>query len=83
MSKKDEIDLDKEIERLARRSNINMRMSENSFDNRLKRLDKEMDKLLNQKIKDFDYNKKVTEDYLHIDYKNDTINRYREKLKKM
>jgi len=83
MSKKDEIDLDKEIERLARRSNINMRRSENSFDNRLKRLDKEMDKLLNQKIKDFDDNKKVTEDYLHIDYKNDTINRYREKLKKM
>ena len=60
-----------------------MRRSENSFDNRLKRLDKEMDKLLNQKIKDFDDNKKVTEDYLHIDYKNDTINRYREKLKKM
>jgi hypothetical protein len=83
MSKKDEIDLDKEIERLARKSNINMRRSENSFDNRLKRLDKEMDKLLNQKIKDFDDNKKVTEDYLHIDYKNDTINRYREKLKKM
>ncbi|MBE6496409.1 MAG: hypothetical protein E7Z78_08200 [Methanobrevibacter thaueri] len=83
MSKKDEIDLDKEIERLARRSNINMRRSENSFDNRLKRLDKEIDKVLNQKIKDFDDNKKVTEDYLHIDYKNDTINRYREKLKKM
>ncbi len=83
MSKKDEIDVDKEIERLARKSNINMRRSENSFDNRLKRLDKEMDKLLNQKIKDFDDNKKVTEDYLHIDYKNDTINRYREKLKKM
>jgi len=83
MSKKDEIDLDKEIERLARRSNINMRRSENSFDNRLKRLDKEIDKVLNQKIKDFDDNKKVTEDYLHIDYKNDTINRYREKLKTM
>jgi len=83
MSKKDEIDLDKEIERLARKSNINMRRSENSFDNRLKRLDKEIDKVLNQKIKDFDDNKKVTEDYLHIDYKNDTINRYREKLKKM
>lgn len=83
MSKKEEIDLDKEIERIARRSNINMRRSENSFDNRLKRLDKEIDKVLNQKIKNFDDNKRVTEDYLQIDYKNDTINRYREKLKKM
>lgn len=83
MSKKDEIDVDKEIERLARRSNINMRKSENSFENRLKRLDKEMDKVLNQKIKNFDDNNQLKEDYLKIDYNDATINRYREKLKKM
>ena len=83
MPKKDEIDMDEEIRRLSRRTNINMRKSENSYDNRIKKLDKEIDKVLNQKIKEFDENKQMTEDYLKIDYKDDTINRYREKLRKM
>ena len=83
MPKKDELDMDEEIKRLSRRTDINMRKSQNSFDNRIKKLDKEIDKALNQKIKEFDENKQLTEDYLKIDYKNDTINRYREKLRKM
>lgn len=83
MPKKDEIDMDEEIKRLSRRTDINMRKLENSFDNRIKKLDKEIDKALNQKIKEFDENKQLTEDYLKIEYKNDTINRYREKLRKM
>lgn len=82
MSKKD-IDLDKEIERLARKSNINMRKTEYSFENQLKRLDKDIDKLVKEKIKDFDSNKKITSEYLETDYKQDTIDRYREKLKKI
>lgn len=83
MSKKDEIDMDEEIRRLSRRTNINLRKSQNSFDSRMKKLDKEIDKVLNRKIKEFDENKQLTEDYLKIDYKDDTINRYREKLRKM
>ena len=83
MSKKEEIDIDKEIEKIARKSNINMRKSEYAFENQLKKLDKDIDSVINDKIKDFDKNKQLTSDYLSIDYKQDSINRYREKLKKI
>ena len=83
MSEKEEFDVDKEIERLARKSNIDIRGSEYSFENRIRKLDKEIDKMLDMKIKDFDENKKLKSDYLNIDYKQDTIDRYREKLKKI
>ncbi len=83
MSKKEKFDVDKEIERLSRKSNVNMRKSEYSFDNRLKKLESEIDKIMDRKIKEFDDNKKLTSDYLSIDYKQDTIDRYREKLKKI
>ena len=42
-----------------------------------------MDTILNDKLKLFDENKELTEEYLTADYKNDTIARYRERLKKM
>ena len=45
--------------------------------------DKEIDKIMDSKIKEFDDNKKLTSDYLSIDYSESTINRYREKLKKI
>lgn len=82
MSKK-EFDLDKEIEKIARKSNINMRKSEYSFENQIKRLDKDIDIILDEKIKVFDENKELLSDYLNIDYSQDTIDRYREKLKKI
>lgn len=82
MSKKDEFDLDAEIERLARKSNIQMQKTEYTYNNQLKKLDKEIDKAINDKIKLFDENKQSTADYKNIDFKDDTINRYREKLKK-
>ena len=77
------VDIDKEVERLARKTNINVRKSEYSFENQLKRLDKDIDKLMDEKIKNFDENKELTSDYLTTDYKQDTIDRYREKLKKI
>lgn len=83
MSKKEMVDIDKEVERLARKTNINVRKSEYSFENQLKRLDKDIDKLMDEKIKNFDENKELTSDYLTTDYKQDTIDRYREKLKKI
>lgn len=82
MSKK-EFDIDEEIEKIARKSNINMRKSEYSFENRIKKLNQEIDKVMDKKIKEFDENKELTSDYLNIDYRQDTIERYREKLKKI
>ena len=83
MSKKEEIDIEEEVERLSRKSNIDIRKSEYSFEKRIKNLDLEMDTILNDKLKLFDENKELTEEYLTADYKNDTIARYRERLKKM
>lgn len=82
MSKK-EIDFDKELEKIARKSNINMRNTEYAFENQIKKLDKDIDRIAKQKIKDFDENKELASQYLSIDYKQDTIDRYREKLKKI
>lgn len=82
MSKK-ELDFDKEVEKLARKSNLNMRKSEYAFEKQLKKLDADIDSLVNEKIKDFDIDKKLTEQYLTIDYSNSTVDRYREKLKKI
>lgn len=82
MSKKEK-DIDKEIEKLARKSNVNIKKTEYSFEKRMKRLDKEIDDVINDKIKEFDKNKELTSDYLSIDYKSDTIDNYRKKLKKI
>lgn len=82
MSKKD-FDLDEEVERLSRKSNINMRKSEYAFENQVRQLDKDIDKIVEEKIKDFDNNKQLTQEYLTMDYTESTINRYREKLKKI
>jgi hypothetical protein len=82
MSKED-IDYDKEIERLSRKTNVNIKKSEVSFDNQLKKMDKEIDKVMDKCIKDFDENKELASKYHDIEFKNDTINRYREKLKKI
>ena len=82
MSEK-EFDLDEEIEKLSRKSNINMRKSEYAFENQIRKLDKDIDNLIKRKIKDFESNKKLKEDYLTIDYSESSIERYREKLKKI
>ena len=82
MSKKD-FDVDKEIERIARKSNINMRNSEYSYENQIRKLEKDIDNLSKKKIKDFDKNKDLNFKYLSTDYKQDTIARYRAKLKKI
>lgn len=82
MSKK-EIDFDEEINRLARKSNLNMRNVEYSYENQLKKLDAEIDNVMDKKLKEFDENKELTSQYLSIDYSHDTIDRYREKLRKI
>lgn len=83
MAKKKELDIEEEVQRLARKTNVNIKKSEYSYSKQLERLGKEVDKVVNEKIKVFDEDKLLTEDYLSIDYRDDTVERYREKLKKI
>lgn len=84
MAKEKEVDIDKEIEKLSRQTNINIRKTEYAFDNQLKRLDKDIDSVINDKIKEFDKTKELTSEHLLTDYNsNDSIEKYREKLKRI
>ena len=83
MAKNKEVDIEEEVKRLSRKTNYNMKKSEYSFEKRIDRLDSEIDKVLNDKIKQFDDDKKLTQKYMSLEYKQDTIERYREKLKKI
>lgn len=83
MAKKEEYNLEEEVERLSRQSKINMNKSEYSFNKRLKRLDEDIEKIMDDKVKLFDENKRWTEDYLTMENDTSTIDRYREKLRKI
>lgn len=82
MSKED-VDIDEEIKKISRKTDIDIRRSEYAFENQIRKLDKDIDDIVNQKIKDFDNNKQILGDYLTTDYSSSTIDRYREKLKKI
>ena len=82
MSKK-ELDIDEEIERLSRKTNVNIKKSEFAFNNQIKKLDKDIDNIINEKFKDFDNYKEELGKYLNIDYSSSSIDRYREKLRKI
>lgn len=82
MSKKD-IDIDAEIEKISRKTNINIKRTEFAFEKQIKKLDIEIDEIANQRIKDFDEYKKDLENYLTTDYSSLSVERYREKLKKI
>ena len=81
--KEKEIDIDEELKKISRKTDINIQKSEYAFKNRLKRLDEEIDKSINDQIKDFDKMKELTSDYLRTDYSSSTIEQYREKLKRI
>lgn len=81
--KNDEIDIDEEIRRLSRRTNVNIIKSQRAFDNRIKNLEKEIEKSCQTQIKDFDSNKELLGKYLLTDYTSSTIDNYRRKLKKI
>ena len=83
MAKKEEIDIEEEVQRLARKTNVNINKSEYSYSKQIEMLGKEVDKVVNEKINAFDENKVLTEDYLLTEYSHDTVDRYREKLKKL
>lgn len=83
MAKKKEIDFDEELARIARKSNVNMRKTEFVYESQLKKLDKDIDKIINEKIDDFDINKELTSHHLNSDYSPDSLDIYREKLKRI
>lgn len=83
MAKNKEVDFEKEIERLARKSNINIMKTEYAYENQMKKLDSEIDKVMDRKLKQLDDNNELKSEYRNIEFKHDTINRYREKLKKI
>ena len=82
MSKKD-VDMDEELKKLSRKTNINIQRTEYAFENRLKKLDVEIDKTVGDQLKNFDKNKELISKYLSTDYSFSTIAQYREKLKKI
>ena len=78
-----EFDVDEEIEKLSRKTNINMRRTEYAFDNQLRKLEKDIDHIVKDKISNFDENKELSTKYLNIDYSSDSIGRYKKRLKKI
>ena len=81
MSKK--FDIDEEIEKLSRKTNVNMKRTEYAFDNQIRKLEKDIDHIVKDKISNFDENKELSTKYLNIDYSSDSIDRYKKRLKKI
>ncbi|KZX10178.1 hypothetical protein [Methanobrevibacter oralis] len=80
---KEGFDLDKELEKISKNTYKSMKKFEMAFDAKINRLNQEIESLNRKQLKDFDDNKKLTSHYLNIDYSSSTIDRYREKLKKI
>lgn len=78
----EEIDIDEEIKRISRKTNVDVFKSERTFDNRIKNLEREIEKASQTQLNDFDKNKELVGKYLSTDYSSSTIDNYRRKLKK-
>lgn len=84
MAKKEEkIDVDKEIKRMSKSIDVQIIKSENSFDNRLNRLNDEIDKAISSKVKMFDESKDLTSKHIMTSYTDDALERYKRKLNKI
>lgn len=81
--KNEEIDIDEEIKRISRKTNVDILKSRRTFDNRIKNLEKEIEKASQTQIKDFDKSKELVGKYLSTDYSSSTFDNYRRKLKKI
>ncbi|MBR0271769.1 MAG: hypothetical protein IJQ68_07260 [Methanobrevibacter sp.] len=82
MSEKD-FDVDKEIERLSRKTNVNILRTEKSFDNRISQLEKDIDKVIKSKEKFFDDSKELTSKHATSSYTDNALERYKKKLNKI
>ena len=82
MSKED-FDVEKEIERISRKTRVNIMKSERSFDSRLNQLEKEIDDAIKSKEKLFDDSKTLTTKHIETDYTDNALVRYKKKLNKI
>ena len=82
MSKED-FDVEKEIERISRKTRVNIMKSERSFDSRLNQLEKEIDDAIKSKEKLFDDSKNLTTKHIETDYTDNALERYKKKLNKI
>ena len=80
---KEDVDIDEEIKKLSRKTDLAIQKMEYSYKNKLENLDKEIDDMINNQLNDFDEHKELTSEYLSINYSSSTIDQYREKLKKI
>lgn len=83
MSKKEEFDVDEELKKISRKTNVAAIKSQRSFENQIKKLDVEIDNVINNKLRQFDVDLKLRSDYLSIDYSDITVKKIREKLKRI
>lgn len=83
MEKKEEFDVDKEIERLSKNTRANIMKSEMGFESRINQLEKDIDKAITSKEKLFDESNVLKEKHLTTDYTDSAIERYKNKLKKI
>ena len=83
MSKKEEFDVDEELKKISRKTNVAAIKSQRSFENKIKKLDVEIDNVINNKLRQFDVDLKLRSDYLSIDYSDPTVKKIREKLKRI
>ena len=67
MSKKEEFDVDEELKKISRKTNVAAIKSQRSFENQIKKLDVEIDNVINNKLRQFDVDLKLRSDYLSID----------------
>ena len=83
MFKKEEFDVDEELKKISRKTNVAAIKSQRSFENQIKKLDVEIDNVINNKLRQFDVDLKLRSDYLSIDYSDPTVKKIREKLKRI
>lgn len=83
MSKKEEFDVDEELKKISRKTNVAAIKAQRSFENQIKKLDVEIDNVINNKLRQFDVDLKLRSDYLSIDYSDPTVKKIREKLKRI
>lgn len=83
MSKKEEFDVDEELKKISCKTNVAAIKSQRSFENQIKKLDVEIDNVINNKLRQFDVDLKLRSDYLSIDYSDPTVKKIREKLKRI
>lgn len=83
MSKKEEFDVDEELKKISHKTNVTAIKSQRSFENQIKKLDVEIDNVINNKLRQFDVDLKLRSDYLSIDYSDPTVKKIREKLKRI